>query len=180
VESHNRDLDILLNKLRAGVLGANDGIVSVAGVVAGVAAAGSDFSNVLIAGVAALVAGSISMAGGEFASVSAQRDAELGHGRQVHELTGSPIVAAGASLMAFFAGGMLPILAILLFPFEDYKIIATFGIVVFALAGTGFFAARAGKSSAWIGIRRNVTVSILTMGLSYLIGSLLGSTLLVP
>lgn len=66
-----------LNWLRAGVLGANDGIVSVAGLVMGVAGATSDRSAILIAGVAALVAGALSMAAGEYVSVSTQRDAEL-------------------------------------------------------------------------------------------------------
>ncbi len=66
-----------LNWLRAGVLGANDGIVSVAGIVMGVAGATTDRSGVLIAGVAGLVAGAISMAAGEYVSVSTQRDAEL-------------------------------------------------------------------------------------------------------
>lgn len=66
-----------LNWLRAGVLGANDGIVSTAGLVMGVAGANSDSAAIFVAGVAGLVAGSISMAGGEYTSVSAQRDSEL-------------------------------------------------------------------------------------------------------
>ncbi len=65
-----------LNWLRAGVLGANDGIVSVAGVVVGVAGATSDRNQIMTAGVAALVAGALSMAGGEYVSVSTQRDTE--------------------------------------------------------------------------------------------------------
>lgn len=66
-----------LNWLRAGVLGANDGIVSVAGVVIGVAAAtpGNTIA-IATAGIAALVAGAFSMAGGEYVSVSTQRDTE--------------------------------------------------------------------------------------------------------
>jgi VIT1/CCC1 family predicted Fe2+/Mn2+ transporter len=62
--------------LRAMVLGANDGIVSIAGLVIGVAAANSSRSVVLTAGIAGLVAGAMSMATGEFISVSSQRDAE--------------------------------------------------------------------------------------------------------
>lgn len=65
-----------LNWLRAGVLGANDGIVSVAGVVVGVAGASSDRNQIMTAGIAALVAGALSMAGGEYVSVSTQRDTE--------------------------------------------------------------------------------------------------------
>lgn len=66
-----------LNKLRAAVLGANDGIVSTAAVVAGVAGAtASDTKAIFTAGMAALVAGAFSMAVGEYVSVSSQRDAE--------------------------------------------------------------------------------------------------------
>ena len=65
-----------LNKLRAGVLGANDGIVSVAAVVVGVAGATSDLAPIITAGAAAVVGGAISMALGEYVSVSTQRDTE--------------------------------------------------------------------------------------------------------
>jgi len=63
--------------LRAGVLGANDGIVSTASLVIGVAAAGTTHDNVLVAGVAGLVAGAMSMAAGEYVSVHSQADAEM-------------------------------------------------------------------------------------------------------
>ncbi|MFE6648796.1 VIT family protein [Nocardioides sp. NPDC057772] len=75
-EERAEGLNNRLNWLRAGVLGANDGIVSTAGVVMGVAGATTDDSTILIAGVAALVAGAISMAAGEYVSVSTQRDTE--------------------------------------------------------------------------------------------------------
>ncbi len=65
-----------LNKLRAAVLGGNDGIVSTAGLVLGVAGATASRETILIAGVAGLVSGAISMAAGEFVSVSSQRDSE--------------------------------------------------------------------------------------------------------
>ena len=66
-----------LNWLRAGVLGANDGIISTAGVLLGVAAAGTDSRGLFTAGVAAVAAGAVSMALGEYVSVSAQRDTEM-------------------------------------------------------------------------------------------------------
>jgi len=62
--------------LRAAVLGANDGIVSTASLIIGVAAAGATHSNILLAGVAGLVAGAMSMAAGEYVSVSSQSDTE--------------------------------------------------------------------------------------------------------
>ncbi len=65
-----------LGWLRAAVLGANDGIVSTASLIVGVAAASASTQAVLIAGVAALVAGAMSMAAGEYVSVSAQADSE--------------------------------------------------------------------------------------------------------
>lgn len=75
-EPHSTSLASRLNWLRAGVLGANDGIVSVAALVVGVAAATEDTNTILIAGVASLLAGAISMALGEYVSVSSQRDSE--------------------------------------------------------------------------------------------------------
>lgn len=65
-----------LNALRAGVLGANDGIMSTAGLVLGVAGATTDSMVIFISGLAGLVAGALSMAGGEYVSVSTQRDTE--------------------------------------------------------------------------------------------------------
>ena len=75
-ELHGNITNSKLNWLRAAVLGANDGIVSVSAVVVGVAGASSSVSFILTAGVAALVAGALSMAVGEYVSVSAQRDSE--------------------------------------------------------------------------------------------------------
>lgn len=75
-EPHREGLAQRLNWLRAGVLGANDGIVSVAAVVVGVASATPAVPAILTAGLAALVGGAISMALGEYVSVSSQRDSE--------------------------------------------------------------------------------------------------------
>lgn len=70
------ELSQRLNWLRAGVLGANDGIVSTAGIVVGVAGATAERGPIATAGVAGLVAGAVSMALGEYVSVSSQRDSE--------------------------------------------------------------------------------------------------------
>lgn len=75
-EPHREGLAQRLNWLRAGVLGANDGIVSVAAVVVGVAGATTQNAPILVAGLAALVGGAISMALGEYVSVSSQSDSE--------------------------------------------------------------------------------------------------------
>ena len=75
-EPHATGLGQRLNWLRAGVLGANDGIVSVAALVVGVAGATDELGPILTAGIAGLVGGAISMALGEYVSVSSQRDTE--------------------------------------------------------------------------------------------------------
>jgi VIT1/CCC1 family predicted Fe2+/Mn2+ transporter len=72
----HQDLGERANKIRAAVLGANDGIVSVAGLVVGVAGATTTTSAIATAGVAGLVAGALSMGTGEYVSVSSQRDTE--------------------------------------------------------------------------------------------------------
>ncbi|MEU1406141.1 VIT family protein [Streptomyces sp. NPDC005728] len=76
-EAHGGALGSRLNWLRAAVLGANDGIVSTAGLVVGVAGATQDRAALLTAGLAGLLAGSMSMAAGEYVSVSTQRDSEV-------------------------------------------------------------------------------------------------------
>jgi vacuolar iron transporter family protein len=75
-EPHIASVASRLNWLRAGVLGANDGIVSTAGLVVGVAGATDAPGSVLTAGIAGLLAGAVSMAAGEYVSVSSQRDVE--------------------------------------------------------------------------------------------------------
>jgi VIT1/CCC1 family predicted Fe2+/Mn2+ transporter len=75
-----------LNWLRAAVLGANDGIVSTAGIVLGVAGATSSKNTIFTAGLAGLVAGALSMAAGEYISVSSQRDAEESYVEQERRL----------------------------------------------------------------------------------------------
>ncbi|MBN0044134.1 VIT family protein [Streptomyces actuosus] len=88
-EAHGGALGSRLNWLRAAVLGANDGIVSTAGLVVGVAGATDDRSALLTAGLAGLLAGSMSMAAGEYVSVSTQRDSEKAalalEKRELHE-----------------------------------------------------------------------------------------------
>lgn len=219
-----------LNWLRAGVLGANDGIVSTAGLIFGVAGATSDSSAILVAGVAAMVAGSISMAGGEYTSVSAQRDSEVAAIAQekreladqpevelrelawfyeqkglsaslatqvAAELTAkdalkahaeaelginsdehvSPAAAAISSFVAFAAGSALPLLTATAMPWPDARIPATIVAVAASLALTGYVAARIGGSRPLRAVIRNVAVSLLTMGVTYAIGTLVGHSI---
>jgi len=90
-EPHTGGVAQRLNWLRAGVLGANDGIVSVAAVVVGVAGATTNVDPILLAGSAALIGGAISMALGEYVSVSSQRDSERALiAKEKRELTEMP------------------------------------------------------------------------------------------
>lgn len=187
-EEQKRALARRMNWLRASVLGANDGIVSTAGIVMGVAGATVESGPILIAGIAALVAGSISMAGGEYASVSAQRDSEIAAlSREREQLTPaekaslpayaeehvSPMAAAIASFISFALGSVLPIVAIA-GPWIDYREVATVTSVVVALALTGYFGAKIGRAKPLRAVLRNVVVSLLTMGIAYAIGTALG------
>jgi VIT1/CCC1 family predicted Fe2+/Mn2+ transporter len=218
-----------LNWLRAGVLGANDGIVSTAGLVFGVAGATTDPVALLIAGLAGMVAGALSMAGGEYVSVSSQRDSELAAIRQqqaelhadpegkLRQLAGhyserglspdlslqvarelsehaaldahaqvflnldadeqvSPWAAARASLIAFIAGSVIPLVAIITTPLT-IRLPLTVAAVLAALVVTGVVSARLGGARALPAVIRNVAVGSLAMGLTYLVGWLVGQQL---
>ena len=98
--------------LRAAVLGANDGIVSTAALVVGVAAAEGTRSSTLVAGVAGLVAGAMSMAAGEYVSVSSQADTEKADlGRERRELAESPEAELEELQSIYMKRGLEPELA---------------------------------------------------------------------
>ena len=108
-EPHARGRGGRLNRLRAGVLGANDGIVSVAGIVVGVAGATSDRAAIGTAGAAGLVAGAVSMALGEYVSVSSQRDSETALvAKERRELAEEPAVELDELTMLYQAKGLTP------------------------------------------------------------------------
>lgn len=91
VQHRERHLVARIGWLRAAVLGANDGIVSTASLIVGVAASGAARGDLLIAGTAALVAGAMSMAAGEYVSVSSQSDTERADlAREAQELRDDP------------------------------------------------------------------------------------------
>lgn len=218
-----------LNWLRAAVLGANDGIVSTAGVVMGVAGATTDHGAILIAGIAALVAGAISMAAGEYVSVSTQRDseravlaleaeelekmpeaelrelarmyrekglepdlarqvaeqltrhdalaahAELEFGIDPRELV-NPWHAAWASMVAFTLGALLPLLTVAFAPASS-RVAVTVVSVATALALTGWLSARLGLAPRLPAMARNVGGGLLAMGITYLVGAAIGTSL---
>ncbi|NP_001406648.1 vacuolar iron transporter homolog 2 [Oryza sativa Japonica Group] len=107
--------------LRAAVLGANDGLVSVASLMIGIGAVNENNKAMLVSGLAGLVAGACSMAIGEFVSVYAQYDIEVTQIERDGDIDGadaaaareklpSPTQAAFASALAFAIGGLLPLL----------------------------------------------------------------------
>lgn len=98
--------------LRAAVLGANDGIISTASLIMGVAAASATRDPVLISGVAALIAGALSMAAGEYVSVSSQSDAEQADlTRERYELDNMPEVERQELVQIYMARGLTQDLA---------------------------------------------------------------------
>ena len=227
-EPHGAGVGQRLNWLRAGVLGANDGIVSVAALVVGVAGATTDTGALFTAGIAGLVGGAISMALGEYVSVSSQRDSERAliakeqrelrdmpeaeldeltdlyrarglsdttARRVAEELTAhdalaahlevelhidqedlaNPWHAAISSAIAFTLGALLPLLAILLPP-PDWRVPVTFVAVLIALAATGTLSAVLGGAPRMRAAARLVIGGALALAVTWLIGTLLGTT----
>ncbi|MFJ6750761.1 MULTISPECIES: VIT family protein [unclassified Streptomyces] len=227
-EAHGGGLGSRLNWLRAAVLGANDGVVSTAGIVVGVAGATDARGALLTAGLAGLLAGSMSMAAGEYVSVSTQRDSEKAAlvkekrelatepQAELIELTGllegkglsgelarevaeeltahdalrahaevelgidpddltNPWHAAGASFLAFTAGALLPLLAIVLPP-SALRLPVTVVAVLVALAFCGWISARLGAAPVRRAMLRNVAGGALAMAVTYGAGAALGAS----
>ncbi len=98
--------------LRAAVMGANDGIVSTASLIIGVAAAGTEQHQILLAGLAGLIAGAMSMAAGEYVSVSSQSDSENADlAREKRELEDEPEAELDELADIYLARGLTPELA---------------------------------------------------------------------
>ncbi|UAJ10707.1 VIT family protein [Polymorphobacter megasporae] len=213
--------------LRAAVLGANDGVLSTASVIAGVAAANPQGRQVLLAGIAALVAGAMSMAAGEYVSVSSQADTEAAdlareEQEQMHDPRGetrelaaiyikrglsadlakqvaaqlmakdalaahardelgitevsiaNPVQAALASATTFTAGGIWPVLTVLLAP-PPVLLHATFAVALVVLAVLGAAGARAGGAKVVPATVRVVFWGALAMAVTAGVGHLFGT-----
>jgi VIT1/CCC1 family predicted Fe2+/Mn2+ transporter len=112
-EPHGGGMAVRLNWLRAAVLGANDGVVSIAGLVVGVAGATTSRSVIVTAGLAGLFAGSLAMAVGEYVSVSSQRDSERALlTLERRELAESPQAELAELASLYQAKGLSPALAL--------------------------------------------------------------------
>jgi VIT1/CCC1 family predicted Fe2+/Mn2+ transporter len=213
--------------LRAAVLGANDGIISVASLIAGVAATQAEKSSVLVTGLAALAAGALSMAAGEYVSVSSQADTEYADlareerelsedpGAELAELTAiyvarglstdlatevarqltdhnalqahardelglydhmqaKPVQAALTSAATFAAGGLMPILVLVVSP--QAHILPAVSLSALALLGVlGAVGAKAGGSNLLKAVVRVVVWGGIALTVTGLVGHLFGA-----
>lgn len=166
-----------LNWLRAAVLGANDGIVSVAAIIVGVAGAAQTKPAILTAGIAGLTAGALSMAAGEYVSVSSQRDTEQTRMKKKgNELT-NPWHAAFASAGAFLAGAAIPLLFVIFSP-TNLIIPATFIASLVALAITGAASSYFSGANIYRSIVRVVIGGAVAMFVTLMIGHAIGTSAL--
>nr|GLL18456.1 vacuolar iron transporter homolog 3-like [Ipomoea trifida] len=177
--------------LRAAVLGANDGLVSIASLMMGVGTVKQDIKAMILTGFAGMVAGACSMAIGEFVSVYSQRDIEIAQmkrnknrngevdaGEEEGESDGddlpNPMQAAAASVVAFAMGAMVPLLAASFI--KPYKVrigaviaAVTVALVVCGWLGAALGGAPKGKASVRVLIGGWLAMAI-TSGLTKLIG----------
>ena len=125
--------------LRAAVLGANDGIVSTASLIVGVAAAATDRADILLARAAGLVAGALSMAAGEYVSVSSQADTEAAdQARETSELARMPVAELAELTAIYVQRGVSPVLAAQVAVGQAVMRVAFWGAIAMAVtAGVG-------------------------------------------
>lgn len=171
--------------LRAAVLGANDGLVSIASLMMGVGAVKTDVKAMIVIGFAGLVAGACSMAIGEFVSVYSQRDIEVaqmkrenagvGEEEREKEQLPNPVQAAAASALAFTLGAIVPLLSAAFI--QDHKV--RLGVVVasvsLALAVFGGFGAVLGKTSVVKSCTRVVVGGWIAMAITFGLTKSIGS-----
>ena len=167
------------NWLRAAVLGANDGIISISSLAIGVAAASSTREPIVLATVAGLVAGALSMAAGEYVPVSSQTDIDAlkAHIRDELDINvlsqANPLQAAFASGTSFTLGGILPLL-VTLFSQVNGMEYWLYSFTIISLILLGIISAKTGGSSIKKAIIRITIWGTLAMGLSALVGYLFG------
>ena len=169
--THNNK-EINLNKLRASVLGANDGIVSTAAVMIGVAGATTNNMAILVSAIAAVIGGAVSMSLGEYVSVASQRDVEQGSGIEEEEWT-SPTIAAVASFFSFFLGALLPVIAGLIVP-NEYIVYGIFVTTLIALGATGALSAYLSKTNITKAVIRLLVGGTIALAITYLTGNFVG------
>ena len=174
-DANSTDLDHS-NTVRAGVFGIQDGVVSNFGLIMGVAGAQVSPAAVLIAGIAGLVSGAMSMGAGEYVSVRTQREL-LQAGRAVEEDENvNPYRAAAANGLLFAIGGLVPLLPFLLSA-DMTAVVLSIVLSVTALFGAGAVLTRLTRQSV---LRSGVRMLVIGGGaglLGYVVGSVVGSTI---
>lgn len=158
-----------LNRLRAAVLGGNDGIVSTAAVLVGVAGATSNPQTIAMSGLAAVIGGAVSMALGEYVSVSSQRDSERAMG--MSQLV-NPWSAGIASFISFILGAALPFAAALFAP-----VAVIFGVTFVALALTGALSAHLSNVPKTRAMLRIVIGGMAALAVTFAVGSVFGAAI---
>jgi vacuolar iron transporter family protein len=164
------------NTIRAGVFGIQDGIVSTFGLIMGVAGAQISAEAVVVAGVAGVVSGALSMGAGEYVSVRTQREllevgAAVGDGENVN-----PFRAAFANAGLFVGGGLVPLLPFLLTSGRPAVISSTV-VSALSLFVTGAVLTRLTGRSPWRSGLRMLVIGGGSGLLAFLIGTALGPVL---
>ncbi|CAL5377782.1 unnamed protein product [Camellia sinensis] len=187
---NNLDYSQRAQWLRAAVLGANDGLVSIASLMMGVGAIKKDVKVMVLIGFAGLVAGACSMAIGEFVSVYSQLDIEVaqmkrekrmkengGNGREFEkEKLPNPIQAATASALAFTVGAIVPLLAAAFIENHRVRLGVVVAAVSLALVVFGGIGAVLGKTHVVRSCARVVVGGWMAMAITFGLTKLISST----
>ncbi|KAM0025519.1 putative Ccc1 family protein [Helianthus debilis subsp. tardiflorus] len=174
--------------LRAAVLGATDGLVSVASLMMGVGAVKHDIRAMILTGFAGLVAGACSMAIGEFVSVYSQRDVEVAQMKRDTKNAGNndqesekealpnPIQAAAASACAFMIGAIMPLLAAAFIVNHKIRLGVVVATVSLALVIFGWIGAVLGKTPVLKSCLRLLVGGWMAMVVTFALTKWIGST----
>ncbi|KAJ4967150.1 hypothetical protein NE237_018999 [Protea cynaroides] len=178
--------------LRAAVLGASDGLVSVTSLMVGVGAVNTDVKSMILSGFAGMIAGACSMAIGEFVSVYSQRDTEVSQMKRENEnrinkgeLSGdqdestnenlpNPLQAAGASALAFIVGAVVPLLAGAFITSYGVRVGVVIALSSLALLAFGWLGAVLGKAPVIRSCLRLLIGGWLAMAITYGLSKLIG------
>lgn len=189
-ESNNIDYFQRAQWLRAAMLGANDGLITVASLMIGVGAIKEDIKVMLLAGFAGLVAGACSMAIGEFVSVYTQYDIEIAQIKREREANNNnnddessereklpnPFQAALASALAFSIGAVMPLLAAAFIKNHKTRMGVVAAVVSFALLVFGGVGALVGKTPLMRSCVRVLIGGWMAMAITFGFTKLIGTT----
>ncbi|GKA15376.1 vacuolar iron transporter homolog 4-like protein [Tanacetum coccineum] len=166
--------------LRAAVLGATDGLVSVASLMMGIGAVKQDARAMILTGFAGLVAGACSMAIGEYVSVYSQRDVELAQMKRDNkiekEALPNPIQAAVASAIAFMLGAILPLLGAAFIVDHKFRLGVVVATVSLALVVFGWTGSVLGRTPVVKSCFRILIGGWMAMAITFSLTKWIGST----